>query len=1131
MSLKKSFKRRLSIRLLRIAGFFMAGYLLIGFLILPLLVKFIAPSLVSREIAGDVRIGWIWMNPLVFSLSLRDVSAVDPDGEVVVSFDRLYANADPVRSLFTGELTADSFNLRGLDLRVHIDEAGEVNLARAFAPTRPAEPSPATEPFDIPAAVLSHFKLEDARIAFSDHSRALHFEQAITSLNLELNDIRTRPDHENVYEFTALTGADESIHLSGTFRLNPLSVAGSIAIEGLHLPAYGPFYEGILDIEMASGRAFAGADFFFRPLAPEPELGLVNGRFALEGIDLRERGEEAPFLLLESLTVEGIRLDLFAHEAGVAEIALSDGRFRVRRLQDGSIDLLGLLPERVAAAGDASAGPPPAADPLQFGVRSDGEDLAAPINAVLSHLETLGESDWRASIERFRLADFDVELTDLVTADPTLVSLRGIGLDIDGLSNAAGEKAAINFRMGINAEGRVGVSGEASVEPPSADLRFEVSELALGDFGAIVETFVPVRLDSAFLNLDATLSIVFSDEHDPVIEVQADSRVRDFSLRMSDASEPWLAFSEFRVDAAHLHSEPMNVGVEEILLSAPRIRVERDADGQLVLLNLLPEEVDGALDERAEELAEIPQAELEEAVGGAADEAPTELPLDFLLGRFRVEDGRFEWIDAAVQPMGRLVVSALNLEVTDVHLESDASRPTGIDLSATFADAGQIRVRGGLIPTDPSLQSKAVVEIREIPLQVFTPYAADAVGRPITEGAFGADFDVRVDNNSLASTNQLRVQSIQFGSPIPGSSGAGLPVGVAVAALQDRNGLILLDVPIRGDLDNPDFRPGQLFLGILRNATLRALTAPLSLAGSLVDGSISGLSLMQGEETGEASLDLSSIRFSPGSDELGPRADETLAALAAFLNERPEAMLRVIPSVAPDEDLRAQALARLEERLATISAPSRSQALRQLYAETFEGRVGQSEATSELVPAPEPEPAPEPASGPEPASEPEPEPVQSTAPSQGAAETDRGFFLSGEPTRTIKRSGFYARNAKSRRSTERGFYSGQTTSERPSSSAPSTEDSADAPISGDVSSDEAPDRAITLGEMERRLMSAFSGDDEALSVLAAERARQVRSRFVEELKVAPSRLLGPSSERPIVREGARVIFEFATDLE
>ena len=54
------------------------------------------------------------------------------------AFERLYANADPVRSLFSGELTAAAFALKGLHLRVHIDEAGEINLAKAFEPNAPA---------------------------------------------------------------------------------------------------------------------------------------------------------------------------------------------------------------------------------------------------------------------------------------------------------------------------------------------------------------------------------------------------------------------------------------------------------------------------------------------------------------------------------------------------------------------------------------------------------------------------------------------------------------------------------------------------------------------------------------------------------------------------------------------------------------------------------------------------------------------------------------------------------------------------------------------------------------------------------------------------------------------------------
>ena len=115
---------------------------------------------------------------------------------------------------------------------------------------------------------------------------------------------------------------------------------------------------------------------------------------------------------------------------------------------------------------------------------------------------------------------------------------------------------------------------------------------------------------------------------------------------------------------------------------------------------------------------------------------------------------------------------------------------------------------------------------------------------------------------------------------------------------------------------------------------MRALTAPLSIAGSLVGGSIPGLSLLQGEGSGDGPLDLSAISFAPGSSELSPLGVRTLEALAAFLRERPEARLQIIPSVDPESDFEAQARQRLEARLADLGAPSRSQAIRQLYGQT-----------------------------------------------------------------------------------------------------------------------------------------------------------------------------------------------------
>jgi hypothetical protein len=56
-----------------------------------------------------------------------------------------------------------------------------------------------------------------------------------------------------------------------------------------------------------------------------------------------------------------------------------------------------------------------------------------------------------------------------------------------------------------------------------------------------------------------------------------------------------------------------------------------------------------------------------------------------------------------------------------------------------------------------------------------------------------------------------------------------LPVKLAVAILKDRHGVIDLDVPIAGSLDDPEFKVGRAILKVLGNLILKAMTAPFSL--------------------------------------------------------------------------------------------------------------------------------------------------------------------------------------------------------------------------------------------------------------------------------------------------------------
>lgn len=1078
--------------------------MLLGFVVAPLALKVAAPRVVDSTVAGGLRLGWVWMNPLTFSVTLRGLELSDAEGAPVLSAERLHANADPVASLFTGELRAAEVSLRGLALNIVVAEDGTLNIAEALTPLEPAPPrTDPPEPFDIPAAVLRRFAIEDARIHFEDRSMPKPFARTITALNLALDDIRTSAEHENLYEFTAVTGANERVRVAGVFRLDPLSLSGSVEIDGVRLPDYGPFYAEAAGVELTDGQAAGGFEYVFAPLGEERRLGLANGRFELDEVEMRIPGSEGPFFRLERLALSGMEVDLFAHRAALKSFTIDGGFLRAQRDDDGTIDLLALVPE-------AEDGPPPQHDaapargpgePLEFGVRADGEDMAAPVNAVLEHLAELAESDWSVALAHFDFRNFALELEDRMTPEPTLLRFHEIALGITDLSNARGSSAAMDFSMRINDEGSISVNGSLIPDPVEADLEYSVTALDLRPFGAVAETFVPVRLDSAVVASSGSLRASLGPDGEPEVEYGGDTAISGFSVRLSGDGHPLATFDALNITDTRLTTEPLALTVAEVFLDTPSARIERLEDGSLAVMRVLPETAEDAEDVDAPDEGDLdldPEA-VPPAVAVADEDVPAaeqltvpEPPLDIRVGEFRIQDGRAEFHDAAVQPRARLLLSSVQLSVRDIALDEDTT--TSVDFSALFAERGRLSAEGTLSLADPATRTAVTAAIADLPLAVFSPYAADAVGRPIRQGEFSGDFRVRVDANALESTNQLRVQSIRFGDAI--RSGAP-PVGVAVAALENSDGLISLDIPVRGQLDDPDFQPARLVIGILRTTVLRALTAPLSIAGSMIGGSIPGLSILRAAEDGED--DLSLVAFAAGESRLDQRARDRLDTLAAFLRDRPQAVLQLRPSVDPEADRRSAARAALDARLAEIDAPSRSQAIRALYAEYFgppaQAAVDGGEAARELEAARE-----------------EQSETEDPAP---------GFYLRGREERAPGTGRFYKAPGTERREAGRGFYR-DTPPPRPARDRPRTPDAEPAEPS-----------AATPGiaEMRERLLEEFSPDEDFMGKLASARLESVRGHLVDEAGLSAQRLRLPTADEHPAREGAHVRFAFATELE
>jgi hypothetical protein len=146
------------------------------------------------------------------------------------------------------------------------------------------------------------------------------------------------------------------------------------------------------------------------------------------------------------------------------------------------------------------------------------------------------------------------------------------------------------------------------------------------------------------------------------------------------------------------------------------------------------------------------------------------------------------------------------------------------------------------------------------------------------------DVSYKIEQRKLTAAQHFLVDQLELGDRVESPDAVHLPLKIAVALLKDRNGLIDLDLPMSGSLDDPTFRIGPIVWKMVVNLVVKVATAPFALLGHLFGGGNEHMNI---------------IEFPAGSAELDKPAQEQLAAVAKSLNERPQLKLDV-PMVSAD---------------------------------------------------------------------------------------------------------------------------------------------------------------------------------------------------------------------------------------
>jgi uncharacterized protein involved in outer membrane biogenesis len=828
-------------------------------------------------------------------IELSDFKLQPPGDLPLVSWQRLQVQLADVRPL-QRRVALDSVRLDGLVLHVRRDAAGGLELQRLAAAVQPAARASAavaaSAPASAPAAPtaapawqlqLALLELQGARVHWSDATLQPAAEVQLDGVQLQLKQLQWPVDADASLrvdaQLQAQGKAHGSVHAEGTLTDRKAQVG--VQLKEIDLSLVEPYLRQFLH-PRASARLNASAAIdWAQGDAPRLKVGLSTLR--IDDLRLAEPQAARPaarpgpaWVQLARLELTDLQADLLQRRVDIAALNLQRPSLELSRNAAGVLNVHSWW---VAAPSAESANPTPtpaAEPPWQLllrdfkldGGRARFADAALPAGVLeLSAVRAAAQGlAWPATTP---------------VATQLSASLAVVGL----ADAAAGSPARLDWR-GRVAPQPLGASGQLRLE------RFPVHVFE-PYFGAGLPVLLR-RLEAGFQGqldlkqLPAGLAGQVRGE-----ALLADLRVlaRPAAGAAADADErELLSWNAMSIGAFGLSLQPDSkplLEIGELRITDYYSRLEITEDGRFNLQTVAAPAGDAK--------AAAPAAAASAVQVSAPSAMLSRLPIDLVVNSTRFDNGRVDFRDLFIRPNYSARLSELTGTVG--RLDSRTRDMATLQFSGRVAGTGLLEIGGAINPTviPPALDIKA--KAHDIELPGLTPYSSKYAGYPIERGKLSVNVAYKIEaDGKLEASNQIIVNQLTFGAKTDSPDATKLPVPLIVALLQDRHGVIDLDLPLTGSINDPQFSIGALIWKVIVNLFTKVVSSPFAAIGG-------------------GGKDLNHVDFKPGTALIADGSQDVITKVAKALDDRPQLKLGIAAMADPVSEADAMRRAAFEARL------------------------------------------------------------------------------------------------------------------------------------------------------------------------------------------------------------------------
>jgi uncharacterized protein involved in outer membrane biogenesis len=808
-------------------------YTLSGFIILPWWARTQLPSLIQEKLGLSISIEKVLFNPFTFELHVNNFALHDTNGSTAASLEHLYVNYEPT-ALFKKEFFIKSLLVDKPFVDLKIDPTGNLTLLNLFPKSTPSDTNATHDNSLVMPFTIEHIEIQNARTTFSDERPSVPFKLEIGPINYAVNNLSFYKDDLSIHALKVMLQNEEKISLASSASFDPLKFYGELNVAHLPLSNFWRYALPSMPATLTQGELTLRVPFSIDLSKEKPLVSLEKASASLENIRLMDDANKT-VIEVPSLSLANIDFDLQTSTINIEKALISKPFVDVQLEKDYALNLVRLFTPKGALV-----------------------QPKAPMPAAQE-----SKNEWKFALKTFEIYEASIDVTDK-NVKSTPIHLAPLKLTAQNITHDQTSPISYDFNSTIDTTASLSAKGVFTPATASLEMVMNASKLSLEKAQPYITLFTTTLIQDGSLSLTSKITASFDQK--PTFKIQGDATISKFSLadRLKNSLVAW---ETLNVSSIAYTLSPATLSIQKIMLDKPYINLDIKKDGTTNFSNLL----------------KTPQTPAKTQKSQTTQDA-----MSMYIGNIVLKRGTTHFKDASLLLPFATFADRLNGSMST--LDTKNTKPSVLKLEGKVDKYGYAKIDGSVLPFDFKNRATLKILFKNIDMPSLSPYTGKFIGYAIKEGKLSMDLNYKIKKGVMEGANKINLDSLLLGEKIESKDATNLPLGLAIAILKDSKGQIDLDLPVSGDLNDPEFRYGSIVWKAIGNLIGSIATSPFKLLGSIL-----------GIET----ENLKSIDFAAGEFALIASEEEKIEQYCQILDKRAELKLIITPSFNETLDTKA----------------------------------------------------------------------------------------------------------------------------------------------------------------------------------------------------------------------------------